>query len=193
MKSSFKVTELFTKYFIFNRYEGLRSMDLRRVITQLKQDYSRQVGPRPVRPACRLFRSWIDMSVDMPEVAGENDEEEESSSGETSGSAGSAIDKESLAASILPLPLFQPTDKKQFVQLYQLSRRLPQLLHYYLCQHIFPATMNFQEVIVSIYGHKICLFICLTPCCLSFSYRFRRVSVSELIYLNTDKNQRLWT
>lgn len=121
-------------------------MDLRRVITQLKQDYSRQVGPRPVRPACRLFGSWINLSVEMPEVSGENEEEDESSSGQAGGPARSIVDKEALAASILPLPLFQPTDKKQFVQLYQLSRRLPQLLHYYLCQHIFPATMNFQEV-----------------------------------------------
>ena len=60
-----------------------------------------------------------------------------------------------LAAAILPLPLYQPSDAKQFSSLYRLSHDLPHLIHYYLCQHIFPATMNFQETKISACGHEL--------------------------------------
>ena len=50
------------------RYEGLRESDLRRVVMQLKQDYSRQVGPRPVRPACQLFKKWIALASELDQT-----------------------------------------------------------------------------------------------------------------------------
>merc|ERR1712137_684440 len=43
------------------RYEGVRKSDLARVISQLKQDYSRQVGPREKRPACCTFDNWLQL------------------------------------------------------------------------------------------------------------------------------------
>ena len=45
------------------RYSGLRRKDLQRLVTQLKQDYSRQIGPRNERPAALLFREWLDLAV----------------------------------------------------------------------------------------------------------------------------------
>ena len=40
------------------RYEGLRLQDLKRLVKQLKKDYSRQVGNKSERPACILFEQW---------------------------------------------------------------------------------------------------------------------------------------
>ena len=45
------------------RYEGLRISDMRRLMSQLKSDFSRQGGPRDLRPASRLFHSWISKSM----------------------------------------------------------------------------------------------------------------------------------
>ena len=65
------------------RYEGLRETDLRRVVMQLKQDYSRQVGPRPMRPACQLFKKWIglasqlDQTPDTPPIQQTDSKEDE--------------------------------------------------------------------------------------------------------------------
>ena len=124
------------------RYEGLRKSDLKRVVTQLKQDYSRQVGPRERRPACVIFDQWLAKS--LPSSSGDAME----------------IDEFSLAnkfksTSVLPLPLFQPNDPKQLSRLFTLTRRLPELLHYLLRQHIFPACMNFQKLKISACGHEL--------------------------------------
>merc|ERR1712137_916904 len=111
------------------RYGGQRKSDLKRVISQLKQDYSRQVGPREKRPACRTFDSWLSLSS----------------------RGGPSQD----SSSILPLPLFQPTDKKQLDRLFTMIHRLPELIHYLLQQHIFPSCMNFQKLKVSACGHEL--------------------------------------
>lgn len=44
------------------RYEGLRMDDLSTVATQLKQDYSLQVGPREQRPSSLLFQKWLNLA-----------------------------------------------------------------------------------------------------------------------------------
>lgn len=115
------------------RYEGVRMEDLSKVVTQLKQDYSRQVGPREERPASLLFQSWLELaqeSADSKEV-------------------------EHKGGNILPLSLFQPGDKKQLRALFSLVRDLPDLIIYYLRQHVFPACMNFQATKVSASGHEL--------------------------------------
>eukprot|EP00613_Pedinella_sp_CCMP2098_P049881 CAMPEP_0171826658 /NCGR_PEP_ID=MMETSP0992-20121227/6197_1 /TAXON_ID=483369 /ORGANISM="non described non described, Strain CCMP2098" /LENGTH=478 /DNA_ID=CAMNT_0012441689 /DNA_START=17 /DNA_END=1452 /DNA_ORIENTATION=+ len=41
------------------RYDGARLSDVQRLATQLKQDLSRQVGPRQQRPAAVTFDGWL--------------------------------------------------------------------------------------------------------------------------------------
>ena len=114
------------------RYEGVRMSDLKRLVFQLKQDYSRQVGPQDQRPASLLFSRWIsEAELYFHGRSGER------------------------APSVLPLPLFQPADRKQMNALFTLVRHLPAVAHYYLCQHVFPACMNFQELKVSACGHEL--------------------------------------
>lgn len=110
------------------RYEGLRESDLKRMVMQLKQDYSRQIGTRDERPASVLFNTWLKLA-------------------RSEGLPGSN--------SILPLSLFQPNDPKQLHALYQLTKKIPQVVHYYLRQHVFPSCMNFQELKVSACGHEL--------------------------------------
>ena len=109
------------------RYEGLRKSDLHMIVVQLKRDYSRQAGPRDRRPAAVMFQQFLSLAR-----------------------RGCAEDP-----GILPLSLFQPNDTKQLVKLYQLTHKLPELVHYLLCQHVFPLTMNFQQLKVSASGHEL--------------------------------------
>jgi hypothetical protein len=53
---------------------------------------------------------------------------------------------------VLPLAQFQPNDASQMSRLFALIKHTPQTLHYYLRQHVFPATMNFQHLKVSACG-----------------------------------------
>jgi hypothetical protein len=107
------------------RYEGMRRADVKRVVAQLKHDYSRQVGPRAQRPASVQFAAWLRLGAHEPGV------------------------------DILPLALFQPNDARQLDRLWAAVRRVPELAYYFLRQHVFPATMNFQELKVSACGHEL--------------------------------------
>jgi hypothetical protein len=116
------------------RYEGVRMEDLAKVVTQLKQDYSRQVGPREERPASVLFQNWLRLAQSQSRTDGVDD---------------------SKGGNVLPLSLFQPGDKKQLRALFTLVRDSPDLIIYYLQHHVFPACMNFQATKVSACGHEL--------------------------------------
>lgn len=149
------------------RYEGLRMTDLRRLITQLKADFSRQGGPRDSRPASILFQSWL---VQVAAAGGgikdaDDDDDEPSASAmktgtgveESKGGEQQMDEKKHgrVGLPVSPLPLFQPGDVKQLGRLHSLVKLLPDVLHYYLRQHVFPATMNFQSVKISAAGHEL--------------------------------------
>eukprot|EP01062_Namystynia_karyoxenos_P039074 TRINITY_DN2841_c0_g1_i1.p1 TRINITY_DN2841_c0_g1~~TRINITY_DN2841_c0_g1_i1.p1 ORF type:complete len:4290 (+),score=1351.18 TRINITY_DN2841_c0_g1_i1:81-12872(+) len=110
------------------RYEGLRRSDLRQVVQQLKKDWGRQFGPRDRRPASVLFATWVRIGAEQ---------------------------QSGRADSVPPLPLFHANDTKQFDRLFRLVRRVPELHYYYLQQHVFPATMNFQRLKISACGHEL--------------------------------------
>ena len=116
------------------RYEGVRKSDLLSIVSQLKRDYSQQIGPRDQRPASILFQYWLSLCKTN-----------------LKGSSGNNISYQA----VLPLALFQPSDQNQLTELFNMVRYLPQLIHYYLAQHIFPSCMNFQEIKLSACGHEL--------------------------------------
>eukprot|EP01104_Vermistella_antarctica_P011016 TRINITY_DN300_c2_g7_i1.p1 TRINITY_DN300_c2_g7~~TRINITY_DN300_c2_g7_i1.p1 ORF type:complete len:1708 (+),score=390.70 TRINITY_DN300_c2_g7_i1:360-5126(+) len=126
------------------RYEGVRPSDLRRVVVQLKQDFSRQVGPREERPACLQFQEWLDLAQQQCQPQPKKHLQ----------SSGQDVVTESTLG-VLPLPLFQPGDVGQMTKLFGALHRLPSLQHYYLRQHVFPACMNFQRLKISACGHEL--------------------------------------
>ena len=111
------------------RYQGLRLDDTRALLTQIKQDFSRQMGPKEHRPASALYSSWLAQQ-------------------HVSSSASSS-------STWIPLSQLQPLDRAQLVLLHQALSKVPDVVHYYLCQHVFPRTMNFQQLKVSACGHEL--------------------------------------
>jgi hypothetical protein len=122
------------------RYEGVRRSDLHRLVSQLKADFTRQVGPRDRRPAAMLFREWVVASAVAAKVSSPRE---------------AATDGATESMPVLPLPLFQPADPTQMLRLHAMVRRVPQLVAYYLRQHVFPACMNFQKLKISACGHEL--------------------------------------
>ena len=106
------------------RYEGLRASDVTSIITQLKKDYSHQIGPRESRPASILFDQWT-------------------------------LSKNNEGNAVLPLPLLQLHDKLQMKNLFNILTFKPDVIHYYLKQHVFPTCLNFQETKLSACGHEL--------------------------------------
>ncbi|CAJ1427871.1 unnamed protein product, partial [Effrenium voratum] len=119
------------------RYEGLRLRDTRSIVAQLKQDCSRQMGPRDTRPAHLLFESWVREPIRS--------------------APGSPRHKMRRldCQNILPLSLFQPTDPKQMGRLHQQVQSSSCVAHFWLRQHVFPVTMNFHPVKISAAGHEL--------------------------------------
>ncbi|KAL3658013.1 hypothetical protein V7S43_017055 [Phytophthora oleae] len=114
------------------RYEGIRVSDLVRIVSQLKQDFSRQLGPRDQRPACAMFREWV-----------------------RTGLAALSLDKQDASGGVLPLPLFQLRDSAQVDRLHFLVAKLAGVVYYYVRQHVFPSCMNFQKLKISACGHEL--------------------------------------
>ncbi|CAI5729997.1 unnamed protein product [Peronospora destructor] len=114
------------------RYEGIRIFDLVRIVSQLKQDFSRQLGPRDQRPSCAMFREWIRTSL-----------------------AALSSEKQEAFGGVLPLPLFQLRDALQVARLHLLVAKLAAVVYYYVRQHVFPSCMNFQKLKISACGHEL--------------------------------------
>ncbi|KAG1698490.1 hypothetical protein DVH05_015030 [Phytophthora capsici] len=114
------------------RYEGIRVSDLVRIVSQLKQDFSRQLGPRDQRPACAMFREWV-----------------------RTGLAALSSNTQDASGGVLPLPLFQLRDAAQVNRLHFLVAKLAGVVYYYVRQHVFPSCMNFQKLKISACGHEL--------------------------------------
>ncbi|KAL4139988.1 hypothetical protein PRNP1_015417 [Phytophthora ramorum] len=114
------------------RYEGIRVSDLVRIVSQLKQDFSRQLGPRDQRPACAMFREWVRIGL-----------------------AALSSEKQEASGGVLPLPLFQLRDSAQVGRLHFLVAKLAGVVYYYVRQHVFPSCMNFQKLKISACGHEL--------------------------------------
>ncbi|POM80569.1 Hypothetical protein PHPALM_1572 [Phytophthora palmivora] len=114
------------------RYEGIRVSDLVRIVSQLKQDFSRQLGPRDQRPACAMFREWV-----------------------RTGLVTVSSEKQDASGGVLPLPLFQLRDSAQVARLHFLVAKLSGVVYYYVRQHVFPSCMNFQKLKISACGHEL--------------------------------------
>ncbi|KEG08962.1 NXN protein [Trypanosoma grayi] len=126
------------------RYEGMRLADVKELLVQLKQDFARQSGPKEHRPAAKLYHHWLRLSASL--VDGETD-----APPSPSGVAAAVVPDRSG----IPLSQLQVTDEVAMHALHRRLRHLPEVVHYYLCSHVFPRTMNFQGMKISACGHEL--------------------------------------
>ncbi|AIO00701.1 hypothetical protein LPMP_311130 [Leishmania panamensis] len=143
------------------RYEGLRLQDVKELVTQLKQDFARQAGPKEHRPAAKLYKHWLRLSSSDRAAAAKKAEMATAATAaaaavtERSVTDDSADVLRSFERAGVPLSQLQVTDKAQMQSLYHLLHRVPEVIHYYLCSTIFPRTMNFQRLKISACGHEL--------------------------------------
>jgi len=139
------------------RYEGMRLSDCRELLLQLKQDYSRQSGPRELRPASRRYNEWMTLAFSIARSRATEGTSLGSSSGALLfGTAGSTHASDAVShTGVVPLGQLQVLDPVQLRGVWSLIRRLPDAIHYNLAQRVFPTTMNFQQLKVSACGHEL--------------------------------------
>ncbi|RNF23641.1 uncharacterized protein Tco025E_02741 [Trypanosoma conorhini] len=146
------------------RYEGMRLTDVKALLLQLKQDFTRQSGPKEHRPAARLYHHWLRLSVSAEAQGGCHASQNVAAASPASAAAGLAEATPPPHApdgappqdrSGIPLSQLHVTDEVAVHALHHRLRYLPEVAHYYLCSHVFPRTMNFQGMKISACGHEL--------------------------------------
>jgi hypothetical protein len=100
------------------RYEGLRKENLQEIVTELKKTVLNEPGPYSERPSRILFDEWLNKSrLNL----------------------GNTVD-------VLPLELFQPSDAAQMEALHIALKIVPEVVLYFLNEHVFSKIMRHQSV-----------------------------------------------
>ena len=105
------------------RYEGLRRLEFEQnIIAVLRRRFETEVGPYAARASNNLFEQWITVAggvvkgrMAVPEVFEEDDER-----------------------IVAPLYLLSTSNRQQMTALYNLLRKSPGLIQWYLVEHVFP-------------------------------------------------------
>jgi hypothetical protein len=127
------------------RYEGLRRRDVRRLVLTLKEEVQNEAGLMKDRPSFIRFQDWVDTAKAQ---AKRNEEEEESKTEEKD-------KKDKKKEKVLPLNLFQPSQKRQLRALTRLLCHQPQVIHYYLEHVAFPLTLTHQTTKLTSNGYDL--------------------------------------
>ena len=141
------------------RYEGLRESDFHDIIASLRSTLTKEIGPYATRKSTIRYNRWV--AAAGGRIRGQQsyrDEDSEQKQSDASGngtlqvpvkrstrrsSAGVAEDERT---EVVALRLLKRSNEDQMQALYQLLRLLPDLIHWYLTEFIFPAEMRHQIV-----------------------------------------------
>ena len=156
------------------RYEGIRRFELRETLKQLQRSLWEEEGPYAKRRSARQFVEWVNLAGGR--VRGTPREGEQVSPGPARSvaeafceglpspgaraPAGGWGDAEhpgggADAREVWPLRLIDLDDDEQFDPVFALLRRLPQLIHRYLHDTIFPDVLKHQAVKISASGQEL--------------------------------------
>ena len=111
------------------RHEGLRRVDMLKVVNILKSALKRERGPLSKRPSYRLFGRWL---AAAPPTEG----------GIT-------------AAAVLPLELFDPADERQNNVLWSLLRRERDVVSFFVREFVFPECLHHKRKKISATGEEL--------------------------------------
>jgi len=161
------------------RYEGLRLSDIVEVVKQLQNSLREEVGPLTERPSARRFARWLKLGEELLRKEWvENQKKqlfqrqevevgdlklkrtyskEEKAQHEMESLQQSQMVSEADAPvyKVNPLHIFQLSDRFQLNNLFKCVARLPELVHYYLDQMVFPAVLQHQETKISASGQEL--------------------------------------
>jgi len=152
------------------RYEGLRRNDFDEVLGMLNEQVEAENGSMMERPTSLLWKAWVEEAgalfcVKQAELDDQTAADILASGDEdTSPAAPSASPKDSAEGSpghdrhrtrVLPLHLLERKNEANMQQLFELMRRLPSAVHFYLQNSIFPAFMRFQDEKLSSSGQDL--------------------------------------
>ena len=131
------------------RYEGLRSADFELdVITLLRANFEKEIGPFGQRKSTIMHRQWVEAAGGV--IKGSVKKTQKQAKDEPSVENVVPDDKV-----MVPLWLLKSSNDEQVSALFTLLRRLPDTIHWYLEQIVFPSFMQHQIIKISSSGTDI--------------------------------------
>jgi len=122
------------------RYEGLRRSDFITVINELRERMDSETGPYHKRPSALRFVSWVEFAggkVRGPKQSQRNVDDESSDAFDYSVKSRSHASDE-----IWPLHLLDTKDDEHMQTTFNLLRKCPVVMEYYLDSFVFPLTLE---------------------------------------------------
>jgi hypothetical protein len=129
------------------RYEGLRWSDFSDIAANLRSTLEKEMGPYKQRQSSLRYSAWVVEAggcirgTSKYVVSEENDQK-----------LGDDSEKEN---EIVPLRLLKQSNQDQMQKLYKLLKFLPDAIHWYLTEFIFPTYMRHQQIKISESGQAI--------------------------------------
>jgi hypothetical protein len=141
--------------FLGYRYEGLRYEDFAEIISEVRAQLVKEVGPMKERKANKLYESWIAHAggkikgADTDEAKEAEERQKQMDDEEDYGAFEEADDE------VVPLHLLKKSDEEQMQKLYELLKGSWLLEDYYLKEIIYPTFMRHQNTKLSASGQEI--------------------------------------
>ena len=134
------------------RYEGLRSLDFELdVISLLRANFEKEIGPFSQRKSCIMHRQWVEAAGGIIKGSVKNTQAKDEQSAENVVLQVQVPDDKIM----VPLWLLNSSNDEQISALFKLLRRLPDIIHWYLEQIVFPSFMQHQILKISSSGTDI--------------------------------------
>ena len=158
------------------RYEGLRKVDFEQdLIALVRSNFENEAGPYKQRPSSLMYNMWVEQAggrtkgsakpergparpakptPTKPSAGGEK-------AGARAGAEGRAAEAEARAEEaeeedvVVPLWLLKQSNEEQVTRLFELLRKLPTAIHWYLEQTVFPTYTQHQHIKLSSSGQEL--------------------------------------
>ena len=140
------------------RYQGMRRADFKAVMLELKKRMQKEDGPYGLRHSSITFAKWVITAGAV--VRGTKRELKARADALLEQGIDANFTDNNMAAledriEIWPLRLVDIHDKEQFDVLYDLLGRSAHVIHYYLCEVVFPDVMRHQSLKISASGQEL--------------------------------------
>ena len=151
------------------RYEGLRWTDFEDIIANLRSTVTKEMGPWHLRKSSIRFQKWIEEAggyikgTQANADAGETDADvmmellSSSPSKPLEPGSGAILcgGKDAAAKEVVSLRLLKRSNDEQMKRIYRLIRFLPDCLHFYMENFIFPVYMDNKVTKISAAGQEL--------------------------------------
>ena len=131
------------------RYEGIRYFELKNLLRELQRSLWDEEGPYSKRPSSRQFVEWVHLAGGRVRGLGQDELLR------LSRLAGAPKTIAAQAPEVWPLRLMDMDDAEQFDPVFGLLCKLPQLVHHYLHNIIFPDVLKHQAMKISASGQEL--------------------------------------